>query len=446
MSRFPRVLRHRNFRYLFFGQAASVTGDRLVVVALALYVTERTGSATDLGLVLAAQTVPLVALVLFGGVFADRLPRQKIMVLSDLVRGVLHALLAVLILTGGAQIWQLAVIEALFGAAQAFFQPAYTGLVPQTVPEEEIQDAKALSESVANVAFMAGPALATVIVLGAGAGEAFALDAASFFFSAYMVIRIRPRARGETPQRGSVFHELRAGWDEVRSRTWVWVLIACFTVAIFTGFAMWYSLAPVIARDHYGTAAVFGVLESLAGLGAVGGSVAGLRWRPRRPVFTGMTLALVWPVECIAFAAGAPVVLVAPLSIATGFGFSLLVIWWETALAQNIPPAALSRVSAWDWMGSGALLPLGYVVAGPLANAFGARLTLAVAGLIALSALLLGRAQPSVRALEGGGDRPLGDPQANRRQAIGRSTEQPASEPEITVRREAEVAHVDALV
>jgi MFS family permease len=143
VSSYLRVLRHQNFRYLFLGQAASVVGDRLVVVALALFITRRTGSATDLAIVLAAQTAPLIALLLFGGVWADRLARHRIMVVTDATRAVLHATLAALIATGAVEIWQIAVIESLFGAAQAFFQPAYTGLVPQTVPEDQIQDARA---------------------------------------------------------------------------------------------------------------------------------------------------------------------------------------------------------------------------------------------------------------------------------------------------------------
>ena len=152
MSLYLRVLRHQNFRYLFLGQAASAVGDRVVVVALALFITQRTGSPTDLGLVLGAQTLPLVTLLLFGGVWADRLPRHRIMVATDLTRAALHTVVAALIFAGTIQIWQLIVIEALFGAAQAFFQPAYSGLLPQTVPEELIQDARALTESMANLA------------------------------------------------------------------------------------------------------------------------------------------------------------------------------------------------------------------------------------------------------------------------------------------------------
>ena len=178
-----RVLQEREFRLLWLGQSASTIGDRLVFVALALYVTE-IGTPSDVGIVLAAHAIPLVAFVMLGGVWADRLPRHLVMVATDVVRARMHTLLAVLIFTGTVEIWHIVVIEAVFGAAEAFFRPAYTGLMPQTVPEELVQDANAATALVNTVAEFAGPALATALVLGIGAGWAFALDAATFVVSA----------------------------------------------------------------------------------------------------------------------------------------------------------------------------------------------------------------------------------------------------------------------
>ena len=160
-----RVLREREFRLLWLGQSASTIGDRLVFVALALYVTE-IGTPTDVGVVLAAHAIPFVAFLMLGGVWADRLPRHLVMVATDVVRAAMHALLAVLIFTGSVEIWHIVVIEAVFGAAEAFFRPAYTGLMPQTVPEELLQDASAATAIVNTVAEFAGPALATALVLG----------------------------------------------------------------------------------------------------------------------------------------------------------------------------------------------------------------------------------------------------------------------------------------
>src|SRR5882757_806469 len=193
-----RVLRHRDFRFLWLAQSSSVIGDRIVIVALALFVIELTGDATDLGLVFAAASLPLVAFLLLGGVWADRLPRHRVMVVTDLVRFALHALLATLIFTGTVAIWQLIAIEALFGGAEAFFRPAANGLLPQTVPEDEIQQANGLSTLSNNIGEFAGPALATALVLGLGAGWAFALDAATFLVSAALLSRVRPRRRETT--------------------------------------------------------------------------------------------------------------------------------------------------------------------------------------------------------------------------------------------------------
>jgi MFS family permease len=389
MNSYLRVLRHRDFRLLFLGQSASMIGDRVVVVAIALFITQTTGSATDLSIVLAAQSLPLVGLLLFGGVWADRLPRHRIIISTDLVRAGLHALLAVLIFSGVVRIWQLVLIEAAFGAAQAFFQPAYSGLIPQTVPEGLIQEARALTESVEDLAYLLGPALATALVLGIGAWEAFAFDACTFIVSALLLARVNPRSRGEESESGPLLAQLRGGWREVRSRIWVWATIAGFAGAVLFVYAPWYALAPVIARDTYGGAGVFGLVESVAGGGAVIGAICALRWRPRRPLRAGLLMVLAWPVMDASFALHAPIEWVVVCALATGFGFALMVIWWETALARHIPASALSRVSSYDWMGSLALLPLGYALAGPLANALGAQHVLLVGSLIGLVMLVI---------------------------------------------------------
>ncbi|MGN6170854.1 MAG: MFS transporter, partial [Solirubrobacteraceae bacterium] len=306
VTSYLRVLREPNFRYLFLGQAASVIGDRLVLVALALFVTRRTGSPTDLGLVLAAGTAPLVLLLLFGGVWADRVARHRIMIVADLIRAALHAGLAALIFVGEVRLWQVVAIEAGFGAAQAFFQPAYTGLVPQTVPESLIQEARAVTESMANLAILHGPALATLLVLGIGAGEAFAVDAATFVLSAALLTRVNPRARGRVAASARVLDDLRAGWREVISRRWVWVTIAMFAGAMLCVDAQWFALAPSIAHDHYGGVGVFGWVETVLGAGAVAGSLIGLAWRPRHPLRAGVLIALAVPLLCVAFALLAP--------------------------------------------------------------------------------------------------------------------------------------------
>ncbi len=393
-----RVLAIRDFRLLWLSQAFSTVGDRLVLVALALYV-NRIGTPTDVGLVLAANMVPLVALLLLGGVWADRLPRHRVMVVTDVARGGLHALLAVLILTGEAQIWQIVVIEALFGAAEAFFRPAYTGLVPQTVPGALLQEAQAANYLTYNLASFVGPAVATALVLTAGAGAAFAVDAATFAASAALLLRVRPRESGERAARRAMLAEVAEGWHEIRRRPWVWTTVGSASLGLMLALSPFQALGPAIADDVYGQAAVFGVVNAMFGAGAVGGSFVALRWRPARPLLWGFAMTLPWGVNFFAFALGLPLVALAPFSLASGIGISLFSVWWETALAGHIPPGALSRVSAFDWMGSLGLAPIGFLLAGPIAAGAGARETLLAGAAIALVITVAAMCTPAVRGL-----------------------------------------------
>ena len=406
-----QVLAHRDFRYLWLAQSFSVVGDFVALVALSLYVIQRTGHATDLGIVLAAQSLPLAAFLLIGGVWADRLPRHRVMVATDLVRFTLHALLAALVFTGVARIWHLVAIEAVFGAAEAFFRPAATGLLPQTVPEPEIQRASALTGLSENIAEFAGPALATALVLGLGAGWAFALDAATFLLSAAFLWRVRPRRRvmqrqsAEAPARvagrwAGVWSELREGAREVRSRAWVWGTLASFCVALFTGLATWYVLGPSIAREQYGGVGVYGLVSAAFGVGTIAGSLLGSGWRPRHPMRAAMLAILVWPAADVLYGAGVTLGVVVPAILLAGFGVALFNVWWETALAERIPPDKLSRVSSYDWMVSIALLPLGYALAGPLAQALGSVEVLIAGSAVALLALAAGLLPRETRMLE----------------------------------------------
>lgn len=395
-----RVLReHVDFRRLWLGQTISTIGDRMVIVVLALYVTERTGDPAQVGFVLAAWITPLVLLLLFGGVWADRLPRRQIMIASDLVRFALHGALAVLILTGAPAIVLIAIIEALFGAAEAFFRPAAVGLLPQTVPEDDIQAATALNTGSFSAAELLGPAIGTALFVGAGAGWAYALDALTFLVSAGFLVGVRARQRGAVPARASLATDLRRGFREVRSRAWVWVTVSIFSLGLMIGLAPWITLGPTVARDEYGAASFFGVLSALWGAGNVAGALIGLRWRPRLPMRTGLLACLGWPAFVVLFGLGAPRGLVIAGAVAGGLGISIFAIVWETSLAQRIPPEALSRVSSYDWMGSLALIPIGYLGAGLIANLVSPSTVLVVGGIGVLGLIAVGLLPRETREL-----------------------------------------------
>jgi MFS family permease len=389
LHRPPQLWRHKDFRWLFLSQSISTTGDRIVLVALALLVTERTGSTADLGIVIAAQTTALVTFLLIGGVWADRLPRHRIMLSTDLVRAALHALLAILIFTDELTLGQLIAIEVLFGVAAAFFRPAYSGLVPQTVPEELIQEANAVNGFTQTLAEFAGPAIATALVLTLGTGAAFAVDAGSFLVSAALLGLVCPRPRGEPAPHTSMIASVREGYREVRGRPWVWATIAVFSLHLVVGFAPYVVLGPAVAADRYGDPALWGWVAASVGLGTATGALVALRWRPRRPVLTGIVTTIPFGGLLLAFALGAPLEFVLALGVGSGVGLSLFSVWWETALAQRIPPAALSRVASYDWMGSYALLPPGLIVVGVLADQLGATDVMAVGGALAMVLVLL---------------------------------------------------------
>ncbi|HLB21452.1 MAG TPA: MFS transporter, partial [Solirubrobacteraceae bacterium] len=291
------------------------------------------------------------------------------------------------------------------GTAEAFFRPAANGLLPQTVPEQEIQQANALSSLSNNIGEFAGPALATALVLGLGAGWAFALDAATFLLSAALLMRVRPRRRagaqapGESARRLSVWAELRDGFAEVRSRSWVWATLAAFCAALFTGLAPWFVLGPVVARAQYGDIGVYGYVSAAVGLGTIAGSLLGIVWRPRFPIRAAMLAILLWPASAILYAAGITLYAVVPAMVIGGGGIALFDVWWLTALAERIPADKLSRVSSYDWMVSLALLPLGYVLAGPLAHALGAVEVLLGGSVLAGVALALGLLPRETRTL-----------------------------------------------
>lgn len=398
------VLSHRDFRLLWFAQTATVLGDALILVALALYVNHLTGSTTDVGIVLFAYSAPLVILLLVGGVIADRLPRNAVMIATDVVRGCCHALLAVLIIADAVEIWHLIAIGVVFGSAEAFFRPAYTGLLPQTVPDRDLQPANALTGATREAAMLIGPALATALVLGVSAAAAFAIDAATFAVSALVLVRIHPRRRGRAVVRTTLACEMRDGWYAVRERAWVWVTIAVFSLTIFVALAPFFVLGPKVGEQLYGSSAAYGIFMAAWGAGTLCGALWGARWRPLRPMRAALLASIPFPVTLVLFGAGAPLGLVYPCATIAGVGGGLFAVWWETALAERIPPHLLSRVSAYDWMGSLALLPIGYLAAGPLGAWLGAPVVLCIGGAIGTLAMIAGclpRETRQLRRLDG---------------------------------------------
>ena len=371
-----------------------------------------TGSATDLGLVLAARMVPVVLLLLVGGVWADRLPRHLVMLGSDVGRGATQALLAVLLLTGAAELWHLLVLQALYGAAEAFWRPASTGLMPSIVSPGRLQQANALMATSVNSAYIVGPAVAGVLVATVGAGTAIAVDAATFGASTLSLLLLRIPAAASRAARVPFLADLRTGWREFRSRTWLWATVVVASLFLLAVVAPLMVLGPVVADRELGGAEAWGAIAAAIALGALAGSAVAARVRPARPILAVAILLGGPALTALALALTLPVPVVAVLGFVAGATEGFLEVVWITALQERIPGEALSRVSAYDTLGSFALMPVGFALAGPVADAAGLQATLLGIAACALAAPLALVAVPSVRDVRSAqpGERELEQP------------------------------------
>jgi len=357
------ALRERQFRLLYAGQTLS-----------------------NLGLVLLASRLPQVLLVLAGGVAGDRLPRRQVMLASDAVRCVTQATTAVLLATGTARLWQLLVLQGAHGAAAAFFDPAATGLVPQTVSSGRLQQANALMGLSRSATGILGQIGAGVLVAAVGPALALAVDAASFAVSAWSLALLRPTGTVCIGQGATFLAQLAAGWAEFRSRSWLWASVLHLALLNLVVLAPFFVLGPLVALRSLGGPVGWAMIATAYATGAVAGGLVGLRWRPRRPLLASVLVifALAPLIAGLALAASIPVLAVA--GFLGGLQASLHEVLWTTSLQQHVPAEALSRVSAYGWLGALVFAPLGYALAGPVSNWIGVAATLWVgAGWVLLS-------------------------------------------------------------
>jgi len=372
------------FRLLWIGQTASAAGDALIPVAVAFAVLGIRGSATDLGIVFAAFTVAHVALVLVGGVLADRLPRQLVMVVCDVVRCIGEVVLAVLLISHTAQIWHIAVAAAVIGGASAFFLPASGGLVPQTVSAGRLQQANALMSLSRSATGIFGPPVAGLLIVVSGTGLVFLVDAATFVLSAISLLMLRLPPTKARPSEQHFLADLAAGWREVAARRWIVAAICAFALSNMAGSAF-FILGAVVASTKLGGAAAWALILSGGAIGGVIGGLLALRLRPKRPLLVGFLLTSTMALPLLALIGPLPLLLIATASLVSVAGSQLANTWWFTMLQQHVPEHALSRVSSYDWLVSLVFQPMGSLLAGPLALSIGFPATLIGAAGVALA-------------------------------------------------------------
>jgi MFS family permease len=389
-------LQERRFRLLWLGRVSSAVGDSLVPVALAFAVLS-IGSPTALGGVLAAFMVTRVAFTLVGGVVADRLSRRAVMLACDVVRGVVEAFTAVMLLTHNMTLPLFFITAALFGAASAFFGPASDGLVPQTTSPANLLPANALlsmSEKTMNVF---GPAASGVLIAFAGTGWVFAIDACTFAASAFFLLQLRLPAHVQAPH-GQFIRELREGFHEVTSRAWVRAPLIGFAVSNFC-FAAFIVLGPGIFRDHLGGARNWGIVSACGAIGGILGALASVRLRPHRPLTFGFAATVLVGVPIAALAPPLPA-----LAIAAAWGVGMGAVglsntYWDTTLMRRIPASIFARVRSYEILVSFVFMPIGFLAFPLIAKALGVETTLFVAAGIAAATSLAVALLPAVRAV-----------------------------------------------
>jgi MFS family permease len=391
------ALEEREFRLLWFSRVVSDFGDRFGVIGLAFAVLAIERSAGALAYVLGARSVASISLFLVAGVWADRLPRQRVMLASDIGRGLAMAAMALLLLTSLAEIWHLVVLAGVYGAAEAFFGPASQGLVPQTVSRSRLQEANGLMSLSRNATMIAGPAAAGVVIALSSPGWAIAVDAATFGVSAVFLLRMR--LAFTKPAKQTFLTDLREGWSEFMRRTWVWVCVCHFALFQAAALAPFFVLGPLIAEEELGGASAFATITVFAGIGSVIGSLAAIKFHPDRQLVAAFLSLLVWVPVLSAYAVAAPVWVISAFALVASAAINFAGTIWFTALQQHVPQHALSRVSSYDWAGSALFLPLGYILVGPLADQFGAADVLYAAAVWTIVSSVAILAIPSVRNL-----------------------------------------------
>jgi MFS family permease len=393
------LFREPQFRRIFLSQSISTLGDQIAPIAIAFAVLATTHSASDLGLVLAARTLPLVAFVVLGGAWADRLPRKTIMVASDLVRLGTQGVFAVLLLAvHSPALWAIIVLQAANGAATAFFRPASSGLVQEAVRPGERQTANALLSASNNIASIAGPLIAATLIAFAGNAWAVGLDALSFGASAFFLWRVVVPARSPSVRIG-IGREIAEGFRAVAQRRWIALEILVFAEFQLFVLAAYGVLGPLTAQEHYAGATTWALVAAVTGVGAIVGDVISLRIRPRRPIVVAnlFSLGVIPLLVALAFIAPTPVLIAA--GFVFGIGMCVPNTLWFTALQNHVPENLMARVSSFDWMGSTALRPIGLAVVAPIAAVVGPAVVLLTAAGVTFAALVGVSVTPSVRGL-----------------------------------------------
>lgn len=376
-----------NVRPVLFAYLITYFGTAMAPIAIAFGVLEATGSAKDMSIVMAGATVATILVLMVSGAIADRTSRQMVIVFSELSAMLFQLCIAVLFLADQATVPLLTVLMFLNGMAVGFNAPAETGFIPQLVKAKDLQSMNSVLGIARNASLIAGAAFGGILVALIGAGWTVAIDAATFAISAVIMWRLKP-AKQEKTEGESLWLQLKQGWDAFTSHTWLWVVVVQFAFVLAAFQAVVNVIGPAISNDFFAGAKSWGYIMAAMSTGLFVGGLIGLQLKPKHPIRVASFCVFSAALMPLALSSPAPVVFVMLAAFVNGICWELFGILWISTLQRKIAPDMLSRVSAYDYIGSIALAPVGIVVAGILYESLGYRLvSLAAAGLIIVATL-----------------------------------------------------------
>lgn len=388
------------FQRLLVARTISSIGNGMAPIALAFGVLALPGaSPTSLSIVLAAQAIPVVLLLPFGGVIADRVGSARMIWSTDVILSAFVMTTAILLMTGTATVPILAVIGVISGVLNALWFPAYAGLVPDTVKaDEKLQPANALIGVGTNAGYIIGTAIAGILVAAWGPGQAIAIDALTFLAAGILVFTIRSsslrRDSGE-----SIVGDLVHGWKLFLSYRWVVIVVAAWSVIVMAWRGGEEVMGPALSLQVYDGPRGWSIVMAAQAVGLLFGALVATRLRWKRPLFAVSVASLTLPLWFASLAMAWPLVVVVPLSFAWGWAFEQVNVVWMTAMQANIPRESLSRVSSYDQAGSLMFGPIGLALAGPVVAWVGLREGLFIVACIAFLGIAATLVSRSVRRL-----------------------------------------------
>ncbi|GAA1939506.1 MFS transporter [Nocardioides hwasunensis] len=392
-------LAERNFAWYFSSRLVNTLGAMMANIALTFAVLDIDGRAIAIGQVLAAHTIPMILLLLWGGVISDRFPRAVVLQVSNVLSALSQGAIAVLVLTGTAELWMIIVLAAAHGAVSAVSMPAMAGLVPQLVPREALQQANALLSLTRNGLTVLGPSLGAFIVVTSGPGWALAVDALTWVAAAVLLAPVRIPPKPAKAEATSTWQDLREGWTFFRSVTWLWVVVLGFGGLNMIHNGALFTLGPVVAEDTIGRQA-WGFVLSAEALGLLVMAVVLLRFRLERPLLWGMASISAMALPMLMLGIEPVVVALVAAAFVGGMGIEVFSMGWALAMQENIDDDMLARAYSYDMLGSFIAMPIGQLLWGPLGELLGNEEVLVASGVayVAICGLVL--CSRSVRTLQ----------------------------------------------